>query len=404
MKRLLIGLAVFALTVLMRVFGQPQQEDSAQRYATEGQAALTRGHYQDAEKAYAKLRELQPAVAEVHANLGLIYFKQGKFEDAVHALRQALKLKPTLTKSDNLLGMSLSELGRYEEALPSLRKCFPRLSEPEIKRLCGLELLRAYTGLKRDKNAVDVAMELDRLYAEDPEILYQTGKIYGNFAFLTMRKLAEVAPNSLWRHLAAGEAQESRGSYDQAIQEYREVLRLEPSRPGMHYRIGRTLLSRYWQRHLPDDTAEAQKEFEWELQLFPSNANAAYELGELHRSARHTDEAEKYFEQALEYYPGFAEAHLGLAAVLVEKKETEQALVHAQKAVAANPENEVGWYRLAQIQKALGNTAEQEKAIAEYRRLHEEAARQKGIEPRGSPFSSPSEVTRQTADPSSDHY
>ena len=403
MKRLLIGLAVFALTVLMRVFGQPQQEDSAQRYATEGQAALTRGHYQDAEKAYAKLRELQPAVAEVHANLGLIYFKQGKFEDAVHALRQALKLKPTLTKSDNLLGMSLSELGRYEEALPSLRKCFPRSSEPEIKRLCGLELLRSYTGLKRDKNAVDVAMELDRLYAEDPEILYQTGKIYGNFAFLTMRKLAEVAPNSLWRHLAAGEAQESRGSYDQAIQEYREVLRLEPSRPGMHYRIGRTLLSRYWQRHLPDDTAEAQKEFERELRLFPSNANAAYELGELHRRARHTDEAEKYFEQALQYYPGFAEAHLGLAAVLLEQKETEQALVHVQKAVAANPENEVGWYRMAQIHKALGNATEQEKAIAEYRRLHEEAARQKGIEPRGSPFSSPSEVTRQTADPSSDH-
>ena len=333
----------------------------------------------------------------------MIYFKQGKFEDAVHALRQALKLKPTLTKSDNLLGMSLSELGRYEEALPSLRKCFPRSSEPEIKRLCGLELLRSYTGLKRDKNAVDVALELDRFYPEDPEILYQTGKIYGNFAFLTMRKLAEVAPHSLWRHLAAGEAQESQGSYDQAIQEYREVLGLEPGRSGMHYRIGRALLSRYWQRHLPDDTAEAQKEFEWELQLFPSNANAAYELGELHRSARHTDEAEKYFEQALEYYPGFAEAHLGLAAVLVEKKETEQALVHAQKAVAANPENEVGWYRLAQIHKALGNTAEQAKAIAEYRRLHEEAARQKGIEPRGSPFSSPSEVTRQTADPSSDH-
>ena len=146
-----------------------------------------------------------------------------------------------------------------------------------------------------------------------------------------------------------------------------------------------------------------RREFERELRLFPSNANAAYELGELHRRARHTDEAEKYFEQALQYYPGFAEAHLGLAAVLLEQKETEQALVHVQKAVAANPENEVGWYRMAQIHKALGNATEQEKAIAEYRRLHEEAARQKGIEPRGSPFSSPSEVTRQTADPSSDH-
>ncbi len=140
-----------------------------------------------------------------------------------------------------------------------------------------------------------------------------------------------------------------------------------------------------------------------ELQSFPSNANAAYELGELQRRARHTDEAEKYFRQALEYYPGFAEAHLGLAAVLMEKKETEQALVHAQKAVAANPENEVGWYRLAQIQKALGNTTAEEKAIAEYQRLHDEATRQKGFEPAGSPFSSPSEVTKQTADPSSDH-
>ena len=80
------------------------------------------------------------------------------------------------------------------------------------------------------------------------------------------------------------------------------MLRLEPSRPGMHYRIGRTLLARYRQRHSPEDTAEAQKEFELELQSFPSNANAAYELGELQRRARHTDEAEKYFKQALEYY------------------------------------------------------------------------------------------------------
>jgi len=402
-KKLEIWRAVFALTALMCAFEQPKQENTAERYATEGQAALTAGHYEDAEKAYAKLRVLQPSVAEVHANLGLIYFKQGKFEDAVHSLRKALKLKPTLTKSDNLLGMSLSELGRYAEALPSLQNCLRRAAEPEIKRMCGLELLRADTGLKRDKNAVEVALELNRLYPDDPEILYQTGKIYGNFAFLTMWRLAQVAPHSALRHLAAGEAQESQGSHDQAIQEYREVLRLEPSRPGMHYRIGRTLLSRYWQRHSPEDPAEAQKEFELELQSFPSNANAAYELGELQRRARHTDEAEKYFRQALEYYPGFAEAHLGLAAVLMEKKETEQALVHAQKAVAANPENEVGWYRLAQIQKALGNTTAEEKAIAEYQRLHDEATRQKGFEPAGSPFSSPSEVTKQTADPSSDH-
>jgi len=53
---------------------------------------LASGRYEEAQRAYEKLRELEPGVAEVHANLGLIYFEEKKFEQAVPALRQALKL------------------------------------------------------------------------------------------------------------------------------------------------------------------------------------------------------------------------------------------------------------------------------------------------------------------------
>src|SRR5207245_10688704 len=87
------------------------QNNPVERYAAEGQAALAAGRYLDAEKAFEKLRELEPGVAEIHANLGLIYFEERKFEEAVRVLRQPLKLKPTLTKTDNLLGLSLSETG-----------------------------------------------------------------------------------------------------------------------------------------------------------------------------------------------------------------------------------------------------------------------------------------------------
>jgi predicted Zn-dependent protease len=216
-------------------------------------------------------------------------------------------------------------------------------------------------GRPPDRKAVEVAIELNRLYPDDPEILYQTGKIYGNFAFLTMLRLAQVAPSSVWRHQAAAEAYESQGSYDQAILEYREVLRLEPVRPGIHYRIGRSLMGRYWQHHSADDMAAAEKEFEQEMEIDPGNANSAYELGELNRKANRFDDAQRYFEQALQHYPDFPEAQLGLAAVLKSKKAPDQAVIHAQRAVAIDPENEVGWYRLAQIQKALGNSAEQER-------------------------------------------
>lgn len=371
-----------------------QSEDAVQHYSELGQAALAAGHYEDAEQAFIKLRQLEPKMAEVYANLGLIYFEERKFDEAVPALRQALKLKPSLSRTNDLLAMSLSETGDYGEAMLGLEKCLHRSSETEIKRMCGLELERAYTGLKKDDKAVEVAIELNRLYPGDPEILYQTGKVYGNFAFLTMEKLAQVAPTSVWRHLAAAEAHESQGSYDQAIQEYQEVLRIEPSRPAIHYRIGRSLMGHFWQHQSADDLVAAEKEFEEELRLHPDNASAAYELGEMRRKNKQTDEAQRYFEQALQHYPDFAEAQLGLAAVLLEKNEPQQALAHAQRAASVDPENEVCWFRLAKIQRTLGNVAEQQKALAQYRRLHDLGNQQKEVEP----IFSPREVTKQEVD------
>ena len=359
------------------------------RLYRQAQQALTQGRYSEAERLYERLSKLDPGIAEVHANLGLIYFEERKFDQAVPALHQALKLKPGLTRSESLLAMSLSEIGRYSEAVAGLEKCLHRSAETEIKRMCGLELERAYAGLKKDSKAVEVAMELDRLYPDDPEILYQAGKVYGNFAYLTMEKLAQVAPTSVWRHLAAAEAHESQGSYGQAIQEYHEVLRLEPDRPAIHYRIGRSLMGRFWQHQSQDDVAAAEKEFEEELRLHPDNANAAYELGEMCRKNKQVEKAQRYFEQALQHYPDFAEAQLGLAAVLLEKNQPAQALPHAQRAVAVDPENEVCWYRLAKIQRSLGNVVEQQKALAEYRRLHDIANQQKEV----APVFSPLEVT-----------
>jgi tetratricopeptide (TPR) repeat protein len=167
------------------------------------------------------------------------------------------------------------------------------------------------------------------------------------------------------------------------------VLRLHPNRPGIHYRIGRSLLGRFWQRQSQDDLLVAQKEFEQELQSDPANANAAYEVGELHRRAGQMDEAERYFEQALKYYPDFPEAQLALSAVLLEKHQPQQALEHAQRAAAVDPQNEVAWFRLAKVQRTLGNVAEQQKALAQYRHLHDIANQQKEV----APVFSPLEVT-----------
>ena len=116
-------------------------------------------------------------------------------------------------------------------------------------------------------------------------MLYHSGRIFANFAYLQTTRLAAVAPDSVWLHQAAGEANESQGLYDAAIREYRQVLAAAPRRPGIHFRIGRALLQQSTANASGDDVLAAQKAFEEELALDPTNANAAYELGEMHRKA-----------------------------------------------------------------------------------------------------------------------
>jgi predicted Zn-dependent protease len=380
--------AVFLIVLSRCAYSQAGLE---QQYA-EAQRALSEGRYSDAEHAFENLTHTSPGIAEIHANLGLTYFEEKKFEQAVPELRQALKLKPSLANSAALLAMSLSELGHYAEAVSGLEKGF-HSSDPPIKRMCGLQLQRAYTALNADNKAVEVALELNRLYPRDPEILYHNGKIFGNFAFLSMQKLAQVAPDSVWTHLSAGEAYESQASYNDAITEYRQVLAMEPRRPGIHYRLGRTLLAQARATASAVDLTSATSQFNEELRLDPLNASAAYEIGEIHRRAGEFEDAQNYFELALKIYPDFEEAHLGLAATLTYLRKPQLALPHLQKAASLNSENEVTWYRLSQVERTLGNSEEAQRALAKFHELHEHKT---VPEQASEPLFSPEEITKQT--------
>jgi tetratricopeptide (TPR) repeat protein len=239
--------------------------------------------------------------------------------------------------------------------------------------MCGLQLERVYSGLQRDAEAVEVALRLNRLYPNDPEVLYHSGRIFGNYAYLSVKRLGEVAPSSIWTHLASAEALESQGSNDVAIGEYRRVLSLDPHHPGIHYRLGRVLLARAQSGASRDDAEAALKEFSSELELDPTNASAAYELGEAAHKSGDIVEAERYFRMALKYYPDFEQANIGLASILMTQGKPEPAKVLLERALAADPENDVAWYRLAQVERTLGDTPGQQKASSEFQRLREKA-------------------------------
>lgn len=382
---------VIVLWVAAQLAWAQTSADEEQRLSEQARVALQSGRYADAERAYERLKQLGPNVAEIHAALGAILFQEGKFDQATSELRHAQRLKSGLPKVDSLLAMALSEQGQFQQALPGLEKGFRQTVDPELRRMCGLRLERAYMSIRNDSKAIETALELQHSYPEDSEVLYYSSKIFGNEAYLAAQKLFQTSPRSTWGLLAWGEAYESRGDIDWAIKEYREVLNLNPTKANIHFRIGRALLARGESKGDPNDFEAAMNEFKQELEINSTNANAAYELAESYRKQGQREQALKYFQQAVDNYPSFEEAHVGLAAMLLPTDPT-LALTHLKRAVILNPQDPVAWYRLAQAERTLGHMEEQKQALARFQQL-----RNAGAGPATEHFNR--EVTPQALDP-----
>jgi predicted Zn-dependent protease len=366
------ALALFSIVPMAVPAQTESQEDAKANYATQGQQALAQGRIAEAQADFEKLEKLAPEVAEVHATLAAIYFEQRDYDSSISQIRTAQKLKPGLPKLDSLLGLSLAELGQFSDALPRLEKGFRQTSDPEVRRMCGLQLLRTYTGLHRDADAVETALELNKLYADDPEVLYHTGRIYGNFAYLVMEKLQNKDAGSVWMLQAKGEMNESLKDYDNALAAFKQELAIDPHRPGIHYRRGRVYLTRFDDQHKPEDREAAAQEFNAELEVDPQNGNAVYELGVLAQEDGRYDEAQKRFEEVLAHYPDFEEALVALGGCDLQVSKPNAAVAPLEHATRLRPDDEVAWYRLARAQHETGKEDAAAKSMIEFHRLHAE--------------------------------
>ena len=71
---------------------------------------------------------------------------------------------------------------------------------------------------------------------------------------------------------------------------------------------------------------------------------------------------------------------------------TAEALPRLQAALKHDPDSEVAHYQIAQAYRALGNTAEQERALAEFTRLRSRAEARRAAIPPGTRDVTPQEI------------
>lgn len=262
---------------------------------------------------------------------------------------------------------SLAENGHCVEAFPLLRKNLSQVKERDLKLKVAVDGVRCAMTLHQPDAALQFLSLLARDFPKDPDALYVATHAYSDLSTMASQQLASDAPNSYQAHELLAEAFESQGKWDDAEKEYRAILKQNSNLPGIHFRLGRLLLSK--PNPTPEAANEAKQEFADELKLDPKNAGAEYVLGEMARQAQQWDEAVSHFSRAAKLDPQFGEAFLGLGMALNGEKQYAEAVAPLETAVKLEPRNPDAHYNLAMAFARSGHKEEGEKEFAIHQSL-----------------------------------
>jgi tetratricopeptide (TPR) repeat protein len=274
-------------------------------------------------------------------------------------------------------GAALAEAGRCNEAIPILKKEMPLIANPGLKRSAGLAGVRCAMEIGRFDDAVDFIRALTRDFPQDAEVLYQAVHVYSDLSLRSSQDLLINASSSYQLRLLNAEALETQERWDEAAAEYRAVLAQSPNLPGIHYRLGRLLLSLPENNLTPATRDDARREFEEELKINPRNAGAEYVLGEMARQAKAWAQASDHFANAARLNPAFADAHIGLGRSLISDSKYQDAIRPLEQAVKLQPENPVAHYHLATAYRRVGRTEEADRESVAFKQMSERAQQMK---------------------------
>lgn len=264
-------------------------------------------------------------------------------------------------------GIKLAQNGRCEEAVPALKKASHAIGDKSLKRTAAFAGVRCAMLLNQTDAAVDFLRLLNHEFPADPEVLALSVHTYSDLSTRAAQQLAMTAPNSVEAHKLNAEALEAQGKWDEAEKEYKSLLQKNPQVPGIHFLLGRLLLSK------PDPgptvAEDAKKEFQQELEIDPTNAGAEYVLGELAREQSQWPEAIQHFSRATELDTGFGDAFLGLGTALLSAKRFSEAIPSLQTAVKLEPRNPGAHYNLATALTRVGRKEEADREFAIHRQM-----------------------------------
>ncbi len=139
-------------------------------------------------------------------------------------------------------------------------------------------------------------------------------------------------PNSVLAHNNLGFVLNEKGRHEEAIDCYRQALRLVAGDAGAHTNWGVALAAQ-------GKLIEAIRHYQRALEINPHEANAYYNLAVTLGDMGRLEEAIEAYHQAVRLKPGYVDAHYNLGILLADRGRFDEAIDHYRRALAIQPES-----------------------------------------------------------------
>jgi tetratricopeptide (TPR) repeat protein len=271
-------------------------------YGRLGKVFLAEGEYQKAVKALDRATAGGNVSEATLIDLATACFYIQQYEKAIDPLQKALAGNPRSAAAHHMLGKVHFMLGQFDKAASHLKIAL-KFAPADFD--IGYTLALAHLKQKQLPAARQIFTDMTGSLGDKPEV-----------------------------HILIGRAYRETGYLDEAIEEFKRTIALNPKHPGAHYCLGISYL-------LKDGTLklkEAAVEFRAEVSLYPEEFLAIYNLGLACVVERKYEEAVTFLEKAARLRPQNSDVFLFLGNAYHGLGQFDKAIDAFNKCIALNPD------------------------------------------------------------------